>query len=327
MRPLNTNRDRIYLPAGNGYSSIPARGLRAWDSERQEPAVSALSLLSMKIKNNLQFGFMIAGMAGMTAYIGYTISGMLGVIMAFIVAVLGFAVTSNFSISQVLRHRSIRLIHPSEGGVLYQMLKILVERAGLDKFPVLFLEDSPEINAFTVEDKERAVIVLSRGIINNLTKQELNGVLAHEIAHLKNNDVRIMLFSDQMRKLTGYMALFGQILLVLNLPFLLLNQVMIPWTTIVLLIAAPSVSFLFQVALSRNREFKADMDAVLLTGETVGLARALKKINMQTAFWKRIYAPYLQKVPEILRTHPNTQTRIQKLEELSGSQERLVWSD
>jgi heat shock protein HtpX len=270
---------------------------------------------------------MFAGMAGIMAFIGYTIAGLTGVLIAFLASGIGFFVTSNFSIAHFLRKKKVQYIDPYAGSALYEMVSKLASRAKIEKSPVLFFDNSPEINAYTLEDKEEAAVVLSKGLINNLTKQEIYGVLAHEIAHLKNNDIRIMLFSEQLRKLTGYMALFGQILFVMSLPFLLINQIIVPWFTILLLIFAPTISLLFQVAVSRNREFRADMDAVVLADDTRGLTRALSKINMQASSWKRFYAPYLRDVPEILRTHPNTNARIARLKELEATKgSELGWS-
>jgi heat shock protein HtpX len=102
---------------------------------------------------------------------------------------------------------------------------------------------------------------------------------------------------------------------------------MLPWLTIILLIFAPTLSFLFQVAVSRNREFRADMDAAVLAGDSKGLSRALTKISMQSSFWRRLYAPFMRTIPEILRTHPNTKTRINRLRQMETSRDnQLGWS-
>ncbi|MCG8333840.1 MAG: zinc metalloprotease HtpX [Proteobacteria bacterium] len=327
MKTKSHNSDEILIPSKDGYVRIPVSGLRSSTKDNPIKPKPSQNLLLMKVKNYLQFLLMISGMLGVMSFLGFTIAGYTGVIIALAAAGMGFFFTSNFSIAQILRKKNVQLIHPGESPVLYNMAETLAGKANIEKMPVLFFDNTPEINAYTVEDKERAAIVISKGLINSLTKEEMYGVLAHEVAHLKNNDIQIMLFSEQIRKLTGYMAFFGQVLLILSLPLLFLNQIVLPWLTILLLMAAPTISFLFQVAMSRNREFRADMDAALLAGDASGLSRALKKISMQTTFWKKFYAPYLKNVPEILRTHPNTKARIQRLQELkTNHKNQLYWS-
>lgn len=326
MRRVERDKDQILIPTKNGYLSIPARGVRANESPQSVKGLPFNSS-SMRFQNMLQFVLMIAGMIAIMSFIGYTIAGMLGVFTAFLASGIGFLITSNASIEQLLGRKRVQYVSPYQGAGVYKMIDELAGKARLEKVPALFIDHSPEINAFTVEDKEKAAIVLSSGILNHLSKRELYGVLAHEIAHLKNNDVRIMLFTEQFRRLTALMALFGQILLVLSLPFLFVSQVAVPWITILLLITAPMISLLFQVALSRNREFNADMDAVLLAGDVEGLSQALKKINMQVSFLQKLYAPAIRNLPEILRTHPNTTARIKRLEYLAaGSRQELGWS-
>ncbi len=327
METRSHNEDEILIPSKDGFVRIPVSGLRSPAKADSEKTGPSLGLLFMKIKNYLQFLLMIFGMLGIMSFLGFTIAGFTGVLIALATAGFGFFFTSNFSISWILRRKNAQLIQPGESPVLHGMVETLARKANIEKMPALFFDNTPEINAYTVEDKERAAIVMSKGLISNLTKEEIFGVLAHEIAHLKNNDIQIMLFSEQIRKLTGYMAFFGQVLLIVSLPLLFLNQVVVPWLTILLLIAAPTISFLFQIAVSRNREFRADMDAAILVGDSRGLSRALKKISMQTTFWKKLYPPYLKNVPEILRTHPDTKARIQRLKELETSRSnQLRWS-
>jgi len=115
-----------------------------------------------------------------------------------------------------------------------------------------------------------------------------------------------------------------QILLILNLPVVLMGQLVIPWSLVLLLMGAPIINLLLMVAISRNREFKADLDAARLSGDPLGLASALQKINLQIKFWQRLYQPFLRNMPELLRTHPNTTERILRLKSLSR-EEQVSW--
>ncbi|MFH2133048.1 MAG: zinc metalloprotease HtpX [bacterium] len=304
--------DAVMIPSKNGYIVIPTNTIRqpvsAPEGDRRGQWWH-----TYQAKNMLQFALMLAGMTGLLAYVGFAIAGMVGLLAISVAGGIGFIVMSNTGIERLLNARYIRAIGEAEGYALYGMVKKLSDTAGLEKVPRLFLDRRPTINAYTIEDRARSAIVLSESLLTSLNQREIRGVLAHEIAHLKNNDIGIMLFSDQVRRLTGYMAIAGQILLVLYLPLMLLNQVTIPLTLMLVLIAAPSVSMLFQIAISRNREFKADLDAVVLSGDAAGLASALNKINVQNSFWQRLYAPYSKMVPELLRSHPNTPDRIERL--------------
>jgi heat shock protein HtpX len=97
-------------------------------------------------------------------------------------------------------------------------------------------------------------------------------VLAHEISHLRHNDMRIMGFAGLTSQLIHMLALLGQILLFLNLPLLLWGHYTISWTAILLLIFAPTISAILQLALSRTREYRADLGAARLMGDGRALA-------------------------------------------------------
>ncbi|MBU2512810.1 M48 family metalloprotease [bacterium] len=318
--------DQIYLPSKNGYTVINTDGIRGNNRSQRTQSELNLNWFWYKIKNHFQFSLMLISMVSILGYIGYAIAGTLGVLSTMIAIGISIFVRSGFKIEQILAKKNVRLIRPFEGTTLYDLLERLIRKAGLEKKPYLFLDYSPEINAYTIEDNEKSAIIVSKGLLENLNQRELNGVLAHEVAHLKNRDVRIMLFTDQIRNLTAYMAFFGQILLLFSIPFLVVNQMVIPWIAILLLILSPTVNLLFHVALSRNREFRADLDAIALSGDAMGLAMALKKINIQMSLWKKLYASYLKNVPEIMRTHPNTRARIALLEKLDVLEKReLTW--
>ena len=314
--------DQIYIPSKNGYIVINSDEIREKENKRESD--SKFNWLLYTLKNRFQFGLMLLSMVGIATYIGYAIGGILGAFSTMIVLGFTFFAKTRFRIEQILSKKNVRLIRAFEGTKLYQLLDKLVGKAGLEKSPYLFMDYSPEINAYTVEDDEKSANVLSKGLLENLNQREVYGVMAHEVAHLKNNDVRIMLFTDQIRTLTGYMAFFGQILLFFSLPFLLVNQITIPWIPILLLIASPTISFLFHVALSRNREFRADLDATSLTGDAEGLAMALEKIHIRMGLLNRLYSTYLKKVPEMLRTHPNTQTRITRLKDIGKNRNQEI---
>ena len=97
--------------------------------------------------------------------------------------------------------------------------------------------------------------MLSQGLLATLGLREIAGVLAHEIAYIGNNDMRIMILADMASRMTGLMGQIGIFMLIFNLPLSLFGAATVPWLFIVVLIAAPTVSAILQLALSRNREF------------------------------------------------------------------------
>jgi heat shock protein HtpX len=124
-----------------------------------------------------------------------------------------------------------------------------------------------------------------------------------------------MAFADLVSRITGSFGLFGQILLLLSLPAALVTDVGVPWLALAILLAAPTLSALVQLALSRNREYEADLSAAELTGDPAGLASALEKLERyQGRFWEQILMPG-RRVPDpsLLRTHPETADRIERL--------------
>ncbi len=317
--------DQIMIPTQNGYVAITApniRGRKEKGNSNREKGISTWA--SSGLKNNLKFGLLLAGMLSVLVLIGYALAGSIGVLIVTMVGGLGFLINRNLPLEQLLQRRTIRPLFQWESPALYSMLGRLAQTAALTKMPMLYLDGRPEINAYTVENREDAGVVLSQGIVDHLSRRELFGVLAHEVAHLKNKDIQIMLFINQIARFTGFMALLGPILLVLNLPLMLLHQAVFPWWLVLLLIVSPTISLLLQVAVSINREFQADLDAAALAGDTVGLASALKKITVQNNFLLSYYAPYLGKMPRLLRTHPDTWQRIKKLELLRQENDQRI---
>ena len=140
---------------------------------------------------------------------------------------------------------------------------------------------------------------------------------------MRNNDLWIMGLADIMSRLTQFMAYLAVILALLNLPLAIMGQDHAPWVVIVLLYSAPAVSSLMQLALSRTREYDADVEGARLTGDPRSLASALAKLERQQGqFWERILPSSGKETqqPSVLRSHPGTKERIRRLLEL---EERL----
>ncbi|MDQ8804174.1 zinc metalloprotease HtpX [Acinetobacter nosocomialis] len=216
-----------------------------------------------------------------------------------------------------LRLYGARPLHPNEAPDLWAVLRELAARAGLPAVPVPHYVPSGVVNAFATGTKHHAAIALTDGLLRSLTPRELTGVLGHEIAHIANEDLRVMGLADSISRLTHLLALLGQIMLLFSLPALLWGTVAIQWPALLLLAVSPQLALLAQLGLSRVHEFDADRLTAELTGDPQGLALALAKIERESR--ARLLPGWGNPEPSWLRTHPATTERIQRLRELADS--------
>ncbi len=208
-----------------------------------------------------------------------------------------------------------RLLHPDEAPRQFAILVELARRAGLSRVPRLYYIPSSVMNAFATGQRDDALVAVSDGLLRRLDLREQAGVLAHEISHVANGDLAVMAFADLVSRVVGAFGLLGQFLFLLSLPTALLTGADVPWLALSILLVAPTVSALVQLALSRNREYEADLAAAELTGDPAGLASALDKLERyQGRCWEQSWMPG-RGVPEpsLLRTHPDTRERIDRL--------------
>ncbi len=272
-------------------------------------------VIKHRIINFLHSLLLLSGMIGLLAFLGYSIAGEEGIkwmaFMGAVMLILGPRISPNI----ILMLYGARPLLREEVPSLYAILERLSERANLGYVPRLYYIPTEIPNAFTTGTKKNAVITVTAGLLEILSLREIAGVLAHEISHIQNNDLWIMNLSDIISRLTSIFSLTGQILLLLNFPFLLLTGHSIPWLFILILIFAPTLSLLLQLALSRTREFDADLGAAILTGDPEGLAMALAKMETYESniLMKILFPGYKEPHPSLLRTHPKTEERIKRL--------------
>ena len=274
-----------------------------------------------RLRNTLQSLLLMFALGGLCAWLAWFIGG--GPLALFTAGFILFSYRLNPIASPQL---AIRLFHgqlltPRQAPELYQMLQQLAARAGLKHLPVLFYLPSDVMNAFTTGTPREAAIGLSDGLLRRLERRELAAVLAHELQHITNQDIRMMAYADLTSRITGFFALTGQILLLINLPLFLFTEDALPWGPILLLLLAPTISALVQLALSRSREYEADLGAAELTGDPLALASALLKMEGPRQRWlEQILLPGPRiPDPSLLRTHPPTEERIKRLEQLAES--------
>jgi heat shock protein HtpX len=274
-----------------------------------------------KVRNVLHSILLLGGIIVLLALCGWALFGPEGLVGMGLGAALAFAFSPQISPHLVLRMYRARALRPRDLPEVMAMLRTLAERARLERAPRLYYVPSAMLNAFAVGGRDDAVIAVTDGMLRALTLRELVGVLAHEISHIRNRDLWLMGIADLAGRLTRLMAVFGFALVLVGLPLWLSGAGGVPLLLIPLLVFAPHISTLLQLALSRAREFEADLDAAGLTGDPGGLASALAKLERyQRSAWEQILLPG-QRLPDpsILRTHPPTAERIARLQSLSGA--------
>lgn len=269
--------------------------------------------------NFLHSLLLLTAMLGLLTIIGWLVVGPEGLFLAlavvFLIIISGPRVSPYF----FLHLYGVRLIHPVQAPQLYNIFHELADKAGIDPRPALYYLPSQVLNTFTIGLKKDTCIVISDGLLRSLNNRELTAVLAHEISHICNHDLWVMFIADVLSRLTSLLALCGYLLIILYLPIVIFYEQYIPWFLLAILVLAPNLSALLQLALSRTREYSADLVAVQLTGDPLGLISALSKLEYYQHGWlERIILPG-HRVPEpsLLRTHPTTQSRIRRLEDIA----------
>ena len=283
--------------------------------------------LKQKHQNNIQSLLLILALIIILSILGNVIAGKIMAVSAIIFVVLLYFLTPVISPHLVLKRYHTRQIAPYQAPNLYAALEFLAKRANLVTIPKIVYLPSDKINAFAVGSPNNAVIALSDGILRRLSLKELIAVVAHEVSHIAHEDTRIMGFADLMSRLTNFFSIIGQFLLFFKLLLLLFNISLISWITILILIFAPIVTDLLQLALSRTREYNADLGAVALLGDPKTLASALLKIDAyQGNILKHIFLPGQRSAdPSLFRTHPPTKERVKRLLALRSNER--VWQN
>ena len=268
--------------------------------------------------NRLQTALLVLTLLGIAAVAGSLLLGDGGLWLALAAAGFTLLLEPAAASGLTLRLYGARPLHPNEAPDLWAVLRELAARAGLPAVPVPHYVPSGVVNAFATGSKHHAAIALTDGLLRSLTPRELTGVLGHEIAHIANEDLRVMGLADSISRLTHLLALLGQLAIVLSLPALLLGVAEVNWPALLLLAVAPQLALLAQLGLSRVREFDADRLAAELTGDPHGLASALAKIERVSRSWRAWLLPgWGNPEPSWLRTHPATAERIERLLELA----------
>ena len=282
------------------------------------PRVDADLRRQRKLMNSLQTGLLAGGSVALLAVCALALAGPGGVVWVALGGAVSLYVATHMSPKVVLRLYRARPLPEQVFVDGHRVMRILAERAELPVVPELYLVPSRMMNAFAVGNREASVICVTDGLIRGLTLREFAGVMAHEMSHVANGDIRVMALADVVSRMTSTMSTIGIFMVLFHLPALVQGGGGVPWIGIALLMVAPTIGGLLQLALSRTREYDADLDAVSLTGDPEGLASALVKLEKaEGRMWEAMTLPGSRLPdPSLLRTHPKTRERVRRIMEL-----------
>jgi heat shock protein HtpX len=276
--------------------------------------------------NNVKTFILMAGLMALFLVVGQAIGGQQGLMMALVMGSAMNFIMYFFSDKMVLRMYGAKVITRDDAPQLYDMVDRLRQRAGLP-MPVVAIANQDQPNAFaTGRNAHHAVVAVTRGILTAMPKDELEGVIAHELAHIKNRDMLISTVAAGIAGAIGY------------LPYLLMfgggrsddGEGQHPLVGMAMIIIAPIAAMIIQMAVSRQREFEADRVGAEILGRPQPLANALQRLD---AMAHRIpmqipqaAAPLAQVNPlaaygggmmKLFSTHPPTEERVAKLEQMA----------
>ena len=276
--------------------------------------------------NLFKTGMLIAGMTALFMAVGALIGGQQGMLIALAVAAAMNVFSYWNSDKMVLRMHGARQVDARTAPGLYRMVEELVRRADLP-MPKVYIMDNDQPNAFaTGRNPENAAVAATTGIMRMLSEDELAGVMAHELAHIKNRDTLIMTITatiaGAISMLANFAMFFGNNR---NSPIGLIGSIAI-------MILAPLAAMIVQMAISRVREYQADKLGAEICGNPRSLAGALAKIsgaahripnmaaerNPATAHMFIINPLSGARMDNLFSTHPNTQNRIDALIQLEA---------
>jgi heat shock protein HtpX len=233
--------------------------------------------------NTLKTTVLLAALTGLLVLIGDWLGGQGGMVLFF-----GLAVVLNFSAywwsgDIALRMAGAREVSPAEAPELHNLVEELAVTARLPK-PRVAIIDSPSPNAFaTGRDAHHAVVAVTTGILGILSRDELAGVLGHELGHVRNHDILISSVAATIAGAITMLARVAQFALIFGGYGGRDSRNRNPFGELLLIIVAPIAAVLIQLAISRSREYAADATGARIFGNPEALARALEKLDMATS--------------------------------------------
>lgn len=282
--------------------------------------------------NYMKTGLLLAAMTALFGAVGFLIGGEAGMLIALALAAAMNLFAYWNSDKMVLSMYGARQVDANTAPEFYGLVQTLSQRAGLP-MPRVYVMDNDQPNAFaTGRNPENAAVAATTGLLHSLSREEIEGVMAHELAHVKNRDTLIMTVTATLAGAIGMLANFAMFfgggrdsegnrsgVGVIG--------------GLLIMILAPLAAMLVQMAISRSREYAADRMGAEISGNPHGLASALQRIsgaaqrlpneraesNPATAHMFIINPLHGRGMDSLFSTHPSTENRVAALMQLAGS--------
>ena len=276
--------------------------------------------------HNVRTFVLLAGLMSLFLLVGQMLGGTSGLMMALVFGGLFNFVMYFFSDRMVLKMYKAQVVTEQEAPELYRMVDRLRQRAGLP-MPTVAIAPQAQPNAFaTGRNPSHAVVAVTAGLLNDprMPKEELEGIIAHELAHIKNRD---MLTSTVAAGVAGAIS---------NVPYLIMfggggdDDGGHPFAQIAMLLLAPIAAMLIQFAISRQREYAADRTGAEILGRPQPLANALRRLEVMSRQIPMNVAPAAAPLAQVnplagrsggfagmFSTHPPTEERVARLEAMA----------
>jgi len=232
------------------------------------------------LTNIAQAGTLLAAFVTLLALILRPEFGNGGIVIALLTAVAIGALATRIAPSSLMRIYGAR---PYEAGDLAQFDRITTElarRAGLRRAPRIYVVPSMLLSAFSMGSSRQFAIAVTEGLLRRLTMREVAAVLAREVAHAQRGDLVVLGIADWISRFAQAGYYVGLALAALNIWRGISGGEAVSWLSVALLIAAPALMTLLQLALSSAREIDADRAAALLTGDSLGVASAVSRLDL-----------------------------------------------
>lgn len=268
-----------------------------------------------RLKNSLQLILLITTMMLILSLIGWVIAGETGVLWSVLIGLFLFISVPKISPQTLLSMNGAKYLSYAQAPEIHNIVQWLAEQAELTKTPELYYIPRNILIAYSVGKQPNTAIAISNGLLEILNKKELIAVIAHEISHIKHNDILVMQATQIIHFVTIMFSLFAYLSVMIYIPVLLVTEQPVPWLLMLILLIAPNISVMIQLAISRLREFDADLEAVKITNDPLSLASALQKLeNYHQSWLQRVMLPHRRlHIPKLLNTHPSPKERINRL--------------
>jgi heat shock protein HtpX len=271
--------------------------------------------------NVMKTGLLMAAIVALFGAVGMAVGGAQGMIVALAIGAVMNLAAYWFSDAMVLRMYNAREVDAADAPQLVGIVRELAARAQLP-MPRVYLIDEAQPNAFaTGRNPEHAAVAATTGLLRVLTREELRGVMAHELAHVKHRDILTSTITASVAGAISTLANFGMFFGGRD------GEDRNPLFAILILIVAPIAAMLIQFAISRSREFDADRGGAEISGDPRALASALRKIesharglplgaaeaNPSTAQMMIVNPLSGGGLAGLFSTHPSTEDRVRRL--------------